>query len=99
MEKKLCKREINIKMEAIKASRRYCKAGKQGNSPKTAKDAKSILRFVLPILAPDDNFSSYNTGAKAIKRLQTAEHCGRLRWRNTSKMMMKTQRVKFKTKY
>ncbi len=69
MEKKLSKREINIKMEAIEAFRRYCKAGKQGTAPKTAKDAKLILRFVLPILALDDKLSSYNTGAKAIERL------------------------------
>ncbi len=54
-------------MEAIKAFRRYCKAGKQVIAPKTEKDKQSILRFVLPILALDDKLSSYNTGAKAIK--------------------------------
>ncbi len=37
--------------------------------PKTGIDAKLILRFVLPILAPNDKISNYNTGAKAIEQL------------------------------
>ncbi len=32
-------------------------------------DAKSILRFVLSILVPDDKLSNYNTGGKEIEQL------------------------------
>ncbi len=69
MEKKLCKWEINIKIEAIESFRRYLKAGKQCTAPKTAKDAQFILRFILPILAQDDKLPNNNTGAKAIEQL------------------------------
>lgn len=43
MKKKLTKKEIGIKMEAVEAFKRYLKAGKPGTLPVTAKVTKSIL--------------------------------------------------------
>jgi len=41
----------------------------QGDSQLSAKDAKSILKYLLPILAPGEKISDYNTSPKANARL------------------------------
>ncbi len=105
MEKKLFKQEIGITMEAVETFHRCHKAGKWGTTPETAKDAKSIFYFCLahefqqmimfPITTQVQRQSSNSVNFRWI---QTAKHHGRLRWRNTSKMMTKSKRVKFKIK-
>ncbi len=61
------KREIAVKREAIDAFKKFLTAGKPSKLP--AKDSKAILKFVLPLLAPNEKLAEYNTGPKAIQRL------------------------------
>ncbi len=81
-EKKLSRRETSIKLEAVEAYRRYLSAGTSGTLPEKAKDAKAILTFVLPILAPGDKISNFNTGPTAFERLRQfpVEQNGKQLW-------------------
>ncbi len=67
--KKSNQREIGIKLEVVGAFLRDLQAYKLGTLPEKATDAKGILGFVLPILAPTDTTSNYNPGQKALRRL------------------------------
>ncbi len=67
--KKSNQREIGIKLEVVGVFLRDLQAYKLGTLPEKATDAKGILGFVLPILAPTDTTSNYNPGQKALRRL------------------------------
>ncbi len=57
-----------VKSEAVDTFDKYQAAG--GKSALSTKDAKAILKFIFPMLAPNKKMSSYNTGPKAMSRLE-----------------------------
>ncbi len=63
--KKECENTINA--DAIAAYQKYITTGKQTNLP--AKESKSILKFILLLLATGEKMTIYNTGPKAIAQL------------------------------
>ncbi len=81
-------KELFVKSEAANAFEKFQKAGKSAVS---SKDTKAILKFILPLLAPNEKMSSYNTGPKAMSRLeQFAIDLGnKIRWESKMKRFMK----------
>ncbi len=75
-------------MKAVEAFHGYCKAGKPDTVPKTAKDAKLILRFILPTMMVDDMLSTNNTGPKVTAQLH------RIRMDQTSQTSCETKMEK-----
>jgi len=62
------KREDATKLEASHAYSKFVAIGKSIDDI-SARDSKSILKFLLPKLAPNKKISDYNTGPKAVTRL------------------------------
>ncbi len=56
-------RENTINADAIAAYQKYIATGKQTNLP--AKESKSILKFIFPLLSNEEKMTNYNTGPKA----------------------------------
>ncbi len=61
------KREITIKEEAADVYKKFVAAGKPDSL--FARDSKAVLKYILPLLAPEEKIYEYNTGQKAMAQL------------------------------
>ncbi len=66
--------EIAIKHEAVEAFRTISK--QKGDLHLSAQDEKSILEYLLPILALGEKLSDYNSGPKATGRWRLQNFMG-----------------------